>query len=117
MSDIMDVDSEELKKQLIAEAEDRMHKAAALAFTVQTDGWQILLDTFESMKEDQLVEMFRHTPGNDKEILAAHSVWFTTVHTLESIKSAINRAIQDGEQAKLDLVQLLAPPSEIDLSI
>lgn len=116
MSDVLDVDPEQ-RNQLITEAEERINKASSLAFTTQTDGWRILLETFEDMKEEQLRELYRQTPGNDHDILAAHSVWFTTVHVLNEIQMAVSRAIRDGEQAKLDLVQLRQTPDEIDLSI
>src|SRR5579859_5847380 len=110
--DIHDADSEQLKEALQAEAEDRIRKATALLFMTQTEGWEILLNTFENMKTDQLDELSNQIPGNEKAILAAHAVWYAVVHTLDEIKTAVNTAIQDGEAAKKELDHLKNTPKD-----
>ena len=112
--DIHDADSEQLKEALKAEAEDRIRKATALSFMIQTEGWEILLNTFENMKQDQLDVLSNQIPGNEKAILAAHSVWYAVVHTLEEVVGAINTAIQDGEAAKKELDHINHVPQQDD---
>jgi len=112
MSDILDIDNENDKFLAITDAETRIQKASALQFMTQTEGWKILLAAFEDMAEDQLEELGRHRPGDDKQILAAHSVWYSVLHTLENIKTAVSSAIQDGEAAKVELAQLTHPLDE-----
>lgn len=107
MSDsIIDVDSEKVIEQLENQCLERINIANAISFTVGTEGWQILLDTFEQMKQDQLDELSSQVPGDEKAILAAHAVWYSVVHTLDQIVSSVDSAIQDGAAAKQTLVEI-----------
>ena len=106
MSDIQDIDSEKMFEKVESDCIEKINTANALAFTISTDGWSILLDTFEQMKQDQLDELSRQTPGDDKEILAAHAVWYSVVHTLDQIVSSVNSVIRDGNAAKQILAEL-----------
>lgn len=65
-----------------------------------TQGWEILLGTFENMKADQLKILSEVVPGDEKTILAAHSVWYSVVHALDEVIRAVDAAIQDGIEAK-----------------
>ena len=102
-----DVSRDDQVQQIIEDCEDRINKASSLSFTINTDGWQILLETFAEMKDAQLHELSLHNPGDEKSILAAHAVWFSTVHTLNHITEAIAGAIRSGESAKIELANLI----------
>jgi hypothetical protein len=107
MSDeIIDVDNEKMLDQLEQQCLERINTANALTFTTGTEGWQILLDTFEDMKQNQLEELSNQTPGNDKAILAAHAVWYSVVHTLDQIVDSATSVIQDGVAAKQTLAEI-----------
>ena len=54
-----DVSSDDNVQALIDQYEDRINKANSLSFMTNTDGWQILLDTFEEMKDAQPLRTFR----------------------------------------------------------
>ncbi len=106
MSDIVDVDAEKVLDDLEQSCIEKINTANALSFTINTEGWKILLDTFEQMKHDQLEELSNQTPGDDKAILAAHAVWYSVVHTLDQIVDSVNSAIQDGFSAKQTLLEI-----------
>jgi len=107
MSDeIVDVDSEKVLEKIEEQCLERINTANALAFTINTEGWSILLDTFEQMKHDQLEELSNQNPGDDKAILAAHAVWYSVVHTLDQIVDSVNSVIQDGAAAKQTLAEI-----------
>jgi len=99
-------------KLVIAEAEEKVKTATSLSILRGTDGWKILLDTFEQMKENQLSELSKQRPGDEKAILAAHAVWAATVHTLDQVVDAVNVAIQDGIEAQEFLESLKLLPKE-----
>ena len=112
--ELNDIDGEQLKQALVEEAEDRIRKATSLHFMISTEGWEILLNTFDNMKQDQLSQLSEQVPGNEKAILAAHAVWYAVVHTLDEIVGAVSSAIQDGETAKKELDVLRNTPKEDD---
>ena len=91
------------QQELIELLEDKVHKATSLRLMVDTDGWGILLETFQDMKENQLAQLSEQVPGNEKAILAAHAVWYAVVHTLDQIVFAVNSAISEGEAARREL--------------
>ena len=86
-------------------AVDRMNKASALQFMVQTPGWAILLSVLEDKKEAQIAEFLNIPPGsaNEKDIIAAHTVAYTTAHMANDIVNSVSRAIQDGYAAQVEL--------------
>lgn len=92
--------------------EDKIHKSTALRLMVNTEGWGILLNTFNDMKENQLAELSSQIPGNEKGILAAHAVWYSVVHTLDQIVSAVTSAINEGDAARQELDLLNQNPQE-----
>ena len=106
LDNLVDVDSEKVLDKLAQDCLDRINTASSLRFTIETEGWKILLDTFEQMKQDQLEELSRQPPGDDKAILAAHSVWYSVVHTLDQIQDSVNSAIQDGYAAQQTLAEI-----------
>lgn len=92
--------------------EDKIRKATALRLMIDTEGWEILLETFEDMKQNQLVELSEAPLHNDALILKSHLVWRTTIHTLDQIVNAINNAVQTGEAARVELEILKQNPQE-----
>ncbi len=106
MPELVDIDSEKVLDKLAQDCLDRINTASSLRFMVETEGWKILLDTFEQMKQDQLDELSRQTPGDEKAILAAHAVWYSVVHTLDQIQDSVNSAIQDGYAAQQTLAEI-----------
>jgi hypothetical protein len=114
MSDIKDIDNAKIREETEESLLLAINKANALQFTISTEGWKILVETFQDMKEDQLHELYRQTPGNEKAILAAHSVWFSVVHTLDEIVTAIDAAIHDGEVARQQLEELRTLGTDIE---
>lgn len=111
-SDIVDVDSEKVLEQIELNCIDKINTANSISFMVNTDGWKILLDTFEQMKDDQLLELSNQVPGDEKAILAAHAVWYSVVHTLDQIVDSVNAVIQDGSAARQTLAELHSQPKE-----
>ena len=106
------MDTEKAMKQaLIDSNQDLIQKATALRMMVNTAGWEILLDTFEEMKKNQLEELSL-LPIGDPKIPLAHAVWAATVHALDQIVSAVNQAINNGESAKRELDILTGLPEE-----
>jgi len=97
--DTKDYSPEQLA-QIIETAQDDVRKATALKITISTEGWGILLSTFEEMKENQLNELRKQSPGDEKAILAAHAVWAATEHTIDQILSAINTTIRQGAESE-----------------
>jgi len=104
--DLVDVDSEKVLDNLAQECLDRINTASSLQFMKETEGWKILLETFEDMKHNQLQELGKQNPGNDKAILAAHAVWYSVVHTLDQIIDSVDAAIQDGFAAQQTLAEI-----------
>jgi hypothetical protein len=105
-------DYEELTPDQIAEeAQERINKAADLQFTVNTKGWNTLLATFEEMKDAQIANFMAIPPGsaNEKDIIAAHNVAYTTAFILNEVVNATNRAIQDGFNAQAELQSFKNP--------
>lgn len=92
-----------MDKAYIENLEDLVHKSTALRLMVNTEGWEILLNTFQDMKESQLATLSKQIPGNEKAILAAHAVWYSVVNTLDQIVSAVEVAIQSGDAARQEL--------------
>lgn len=103
---IDEINRDQIQKA-IEDYEDRINKANSLSFMQNTDGWSILLDTFEDMKDAQLHELAQHNPGDKESVLAAHAVWFSTVHTLNNILDAVAGAIRSGESARMELANLV----------
>lgn len=103
---MIDSDSEEYAKQLKEDAESRIKKATALMLMKNTEGWEILVNSFEDMKLQQLQHLAKANPGDEKTVLAAHAVWYSVVHTLNEVVNAVDRAIRDGVEAKQSLDQL-----------
>ena len=108
------IDEELTSEQVKEIAIDRMNKAAALQFMTQTEGWKILLAVFEDKKEAQIAEFLNIPPGsaNEKDIIAAHTIAYTTAHMANDIISSVARAIQDGYAAQVEIQE----PTEIEES-
>lgn len=111
--DINNVAQDHLKRA-VEESEEKIKTATALSIMRGTDGWKILLDTFEEMKSNQLLELSRQQPGNEKAILAAHAVWAATVHTLDQVVDAVDTAINEGIEAQEFLESLKYQAREDD---
>jgi len=104
--EIVDIDSEKVLNDLEEQCLERINTANALSFTIGTEGWQILLDTFEQMKHDQLEELSNQVPGDEKAIIAAHAVWYSVVNTLDQNVYSVNSVIQNGTAAKQTLAEI-----------
>lgn len=116
IQDLNDFDGE--RQQIIEDCEDRINKAAQISFTINTEGWELIKSCLSSIEDDALDQLEEQMPGDDKSILAAHSVWYTAKKVHKHVLEAVYRAIQDGEQAKIELQQLRNQnQDEIDLSI
>ena len=112
---IEDVDAKEYLEQVKEDAELRIKKATALMMMKNTEGWEILLNTFENMKEKQLAILSKFHPGDEKAILAAHAVWYSVVNTLNEVVRAVDWAIKDGVDAKRNLDEINNPePNQYD---
>lgn len=98
--ELIDYDSERQIQKLREQSEEQIKVATALHIMRSTEGWQILLDTFEDMKQNQLDVLSKQRPGDEKSILAAHAVWAATVHTLDQIVEAIDQQIRLGEESR-----------------
>lgn len=98
--EVIDYDSQKHLEDLREQSEEQIKVATALAIMKSTDGWKIILDTFEDMKQNQLDVLAKQRPGDEKSILAAHAVWAATVHTLDQIVEAIDTQIRLGEESR-----------------
>lgn len=105
---------QDYKKALALQAEDQISKANSLAFMVNTEGWEIILSTIEDMKQSQLEHLSEQIPGDEKAILAAHSVWYTTLHTFDNLVNAVTTAINNGQTARQILAELNEQKREDD---
>ena len=112
--DINDINPQDALKFITEEAEEKVKTATALSIMRSTDGWKILLDTFEEMKNNQLRELSKQRPGDEKNILAAHAVWAATVHTLDQVVEAVDSAIHEGILAQDQLEGMKRGPQEED---
>jgi hypothetical protein len=98
--DPRDVEPSDYAKAVQEDRNDRIKKATALMLMKNTEGWAILLSTFEDMKQKQLSVLAAVNPGDEKTILAAHAVWYSVVHALEEVVRAVDLAILDGIEAQ-----------------
>lgn len=110
-----DASNEDERTQIIEDCEDRINKAVALQFMAGTEGWEIVKDSLADLEQMQLDHLYQFTPGQEKEILAAHAVWFTTRRTKDLLYDAINEAIQSGEAARFDLARVIQPHQEEEI--
>jgi len=101
-------DPEQLEKHLI----DAINAANALQLTINTEGWEIIENSFESIESDALEQLGAQQPGNDKAILAAHAVWYSVKNAYLNVRRAVISAIKEGEQATITLAELHASKTE-----
>lgn len=113
---IEDITSKDFIKKVTEEANERIKKATALMMLKNTEGWAILLNTFENMKVDHLKILEDTNPGDKEAVLAAHMVWYTVVHTLDEVVRALDGAINQGIEAKQELDNLNQVPPDEDWS-
>jgi|SRR5215831_9620053 len=113
--DINDFTPEQFGK-VIEELTENVKRATALRIMVATEGWSILLTTFEELREKQLKELRNQIPGDEKAILAAHAVWAATEHTLDQIVSGVNLAIRQGAESEALLNEAGKPREQEDWS-
>lgn len=67
------------KKQLSDEERDdveRWRKGRALAFVVNTDGWDVIREMLQSYATREFDRLLSIDPGNKDEVMAAHAVAF-----------------------------------------
>ena len=114
--DINTVEPQDALNKAIEDADEKVKIATSLSIMRSTEGWQILLETFEEMKRNQLRELANQSPGDEKAVLAAHAVWSATVHTLNQVVNAVNMAVQEGIEAQEFLEALKHTPKEDDWS-
>ena len=103
---IQDIDRQRAYEAQEQDALARINKANALSFTINTEGWEIIANTLEDMKDNQLEELSRQNPGNEKAVLAAHAVWYAVVGSINQLMSGIDLVIREVEIAKQELKEL-----------
>lgn len=112
--DLIDVDSIKVLQAAVEEAKEKVKSSTALKIMISTEGWGILLNTFEELKENQLRELAKQAPSDEKAVLAAYAVWSATVHTVNQIIDGINFVIKQGAEAEDFLSSLNQSPNQED---
>ena len=93
---------EEYKGVLI----ERINNGNALEFLVNCEGWEILINSLQQKKQEQIDILMETPPGNDADTLKLHAIAFAVAHTVDDVSTSVQAAIQDGHSARIALAEL-----------
>ena len=114
MSEAFDLDNEVQRDSYREILVEKINNANALEFMVNCEGWQILVNSLEEKKQNQMDILMKQAPGEDEKVLRLHAIAFAVAHTVDDVSGSVIRAIEDGVSAKIALAELNNQANEED---